>query len=371
MSGNEAIKIGIVAGEHSGDRLGAGIIRALKSSVNVELYGVGGPELSAEGLNSEFNFKKLQVMGLIEPLMNYRELSNLRKDLIKLFLENEIDYFIGVDSPDFNMAIHKKMKIKNSAKNIQLVSPSVWVWRQGRIKSIQKYIDLTICLFSFEHDFFQKRNLHSIHLGHPFATLKKIDKDEVIKSFNLDKDKKYISILPGSRRSELKNMLPTFINFMQIHSKKYPDYNYLIPAADSQSKEFIEDSIPDDIPFSIGVNCSKEFLSISDFSVVTSGTATLEAAVLGCSPIICYKTNAINYSIISRMLKVKHVGLPNLLLNSRIYPELIQKDCSADSILIEAETMQNNRADNDHERRIRDLLSGIGFEEAAYKITSL
>ena len=371
MSVKPVIKIGIVAGEHSGDRLGAGIIKALKSSVDIELFGVGGPQLSKEGLNSEFNFKKLQVMGFIEPLMNFRELSNLRKGLIKLFLENEIDYFIGVDSPDFNITIHKNMKKKNSAKNIQLVSPSVWGWRQGRIKSIQKYIDLTICLFNFEHDFFQENNLPSIHLGHPFATLERTSKDKVFDNFNLNIDKKYISILPGSRKSELKNMLPTYISFMQKHFKKYPDYNYLIPAADQVSKEFIEDSIPDDVPFLIGINCAKEFLSVSDYSVVTSGTASLEAAILGCTPIICYKTSTINYSIISRMLKVKHVGLPNLLLDSRIYPELIQKDCSADSIFNEAETMQNARSNHNQEIYLRDLLSGIGYEEAAHKITLL
>ena len=154
MSNKQDIKIGIVIGEHSGDILGSKIIESLKKEFNVHLVGVGGPLTEKHGLKSIFNFKDLHIMGLIEPLLNIRKLLNHRKSIIKTFEKEKIDFFIGVDSPDFNIPIHKALKKDSSVKTIQLVSPSVWGWRQGRLKNIKKYIDLTLCLFKFEHDFY-------------------------------------------------------------------------------------------------------------------------------------------------------------------------------------------------------------------------
>jgi lipid-A-disaccharide synthase len=368
----KTLKIGIVAGEHSGDRLGAGIIQAFKSQNDIELFGVGGPKLVAQGLISEFDFNKLNVMGIIEPLFNFRELNNLRKKLIKLFKEKEINYFIGVDSPDFNMAIHKNMKATKTSKNIQLVSPSVWGWRENRIKSIEKYIDLTVCLFNFEHDFYNKKNLNSTHLGHPFSNLIPNEKLDVINKFNLDESKKFVAILPGSRKSEIKNILPTYIEFIRKHFEKYNDFNYLIPVADKSSKVLIEkEFFFYDLPIKIGINCSREFLSISDLSVVTSGTATLEAAVLGAEPIICYKTSKLNYFILSRMLKVSHIGLPNLLLNQRRFPELVQQEATSTKILKEVECIQNRQSESFIQEELRDLLHGEGNAKTAEKILLL
>ena len=365
------IKVGIVAGEHSGDRLGAEIIKSIALTHEVKLYGVGGPKLINQGLEPLFDFNKLHVMGLIEPLLNIRELIRLRKQLIKLFIEKDIDYFLGVDSPDFNISIHKAMKNQKTCKNIQIVSPSVWGWRENRINSIKKYIDLTACLFNFEDDFYKKKNLPSIHLGHPFSKLFPKNKESVIKEYNLNPSKKYISILPGSRASEIKNLLPTYIEFIKLHSEKYRDYEYLIPASDQESFNMIEENISKDLPVKLNKNCAKDFLSISDFSVVTSGTATLESAVLGARPIICYKTNPINYFIISRMLKIDDVGLPNLLLGKREYPELIQKSCNPQSILEASESMNHDKYTDNISNKLRDLLVGLSPEESAQEILSL
>ena len=146
MPTNKYLNIGIVCGEHSGDRLGAGIIKEIKKDSEINLYGIGGPKLEELGFKSEFDFSEINMMGLIQPLMNYRKLTSLRSALIKLFLDKEIDIFIGIDSPDFNMGIHKALKRNHDNKNIQVVSPSVWGWRQNRVKSINAYIDLTLCL---------------------------------------------------------------------------------------------------------------------------------------------------------------------------------------------------------------------------------
>ena len=372
MQSKKTLKLGIVAGEHSGDRLGAEIIQALKSTYNIELFGVGGPRISQEGLKSEFDFNKLHVMGLIEPLINIRELTRLRKELIKLFLDKQVDYFVGVDSPDFNMSIHKALKKRSTSKNIQLVSPSVWGWRENRIKSIKKYIDLTVCLFNFEHNYYKKKEMNSIHLGHPFSEMYSSDNEFVINKYNLDGRKKFMAVLPGSRKSEIKNMLPTYISFMKQHHTKYPEYTYLIPVADKSTMEYIQTNFSfEDLPIIIDINCSKDFLSISKLSVVTSGTATLEAAILGAEPIICYKTASLNYFIISRMLKVNDVGLPNLLLDSRQFPELIQKACTAQSILQEAEIIQARDSNDMIVNKLRNLLRGKGREEVVKRISLL
>lgn len=371
MQTKKTLRVGIVVGEHSGDLLGSELIKSLKNENDIELYGIGGPKLSELGLKSEFDFKKINVMGLIEPIKNFRELNKLRKNLINLFLDKKIDYFIGVDSPDFNITIHKHLKKNGLTKNIQLVSPSVWVWRQGRLKHIRDFIDLTICLFNFEHEFYQKENLQSIHLGHPFAHLKNANMEVILNKYNLAVNKHYVSILPGSRKSEINNLLPTYIEFIKEHSKKYSGYEYLIPAADSSSVQDIKSMIPSFLPIHVHKNCSNDFLSVSDYSIVTSGTATLEAAVLSCNPIICYKTGFINYAIISRMLKIDNVGLPNLLLGSRVFPELIQSNCNAQNLMKESEKMQEGFYKDNYALRLKDLLLGEGFQETAKKIRLL
>ena len=357
------IKVGVVAGEHSGDRLGANIISGLKKNHHVELYGVGGPKIVQEGLNSIFDFSKLHVMGLIEPLIKFRQLKHLQKKLICLFIENDIDYFIGIDSPDFNIGIHKTLKQKDVSKNVQVVSPSVWGWRENRIKNIKRYIDLTMCLFNFEHDYYKSKNLPSIHIGHPFSELFKEDTQLIFKKYDLDPLKKYISILPGSRVSEIENLLPTYIEFINLHLNKNQDYIYLIPASDHRIFETIDNLVPKSLPVKISTDSAKDFLSISNYSIVTSGTATLEAAILGACPIICYRTNPVNYFIISRMLKIADVGLPNLLLGSRKFPELIQKECTPKQILKAAESIDYNYL-NSLSEDLRTLL--IGSEETEY-----
>lgn len=364
------IKVGIVAGEYSGDRLGAKIISGLKKTHDVQLYGVGGPKLSQEGLKSIFDYSKLHVMGLIEPLLRLRQLKKLQKKLINLFITNNIDYFIGIDSPDFNIIIHKMLKQKKICKNIQVVSPSVWGWRENRIKNIKRYIDLTMCLFNFEHKYYKNKNLPSIHIGHPFSELFQDEPQAVFKKYNLDSQKKYISILPGSRPSEVKYLLPTYIEFINLHSTNNPDYEYLIPASDQRILETINNLVPKSLPVKIEIDSAREFLSISNHSVVTSGTATLEAAILGACPVICYRTSPINYFIISRMLKIDDVGLPNLLLGSRKFPELIQNQCNPHKILNALESTDNEYL-NSLSDELRSLLVGSKEIECIQAILKL
>ena len=346
------------------------LITELKKTHNLDLFGVGGPKLEALGVSSLFNFSEINIMGLIDPLINYRRLLQLRESLIKIFREEKIDFFIGIDSPDFNIGIHKALKTNSINKNIQIVSPSVWGWRQNRIKSIKKYIDLTMCLFDFEHNFYQDHNHKSIHLGHPFFNLNKIDREITLHSKNLSSNKKYISIIPGSRKSEIQNMFPTYVEFMKKFSEKNKDHIFLIPVADNKTMTLVQ-KLSNDLNANavIEQNSMKEFLSISEFSVVTSGTATLESAILGCPPIICYKTNFLNYAIISRMLKVDNIGLPNLLLGKRYFSELLQNECTKENIYNASRDIFLLKEDSKNIANIlKAKLQGVGFENAAKEI---
>ena len=372
MQNFEVIKIGIIAGEHSGDLIGSKLIEQLKKNHKIKVYGIGGPMLANVGLKSKFDFNELQVMGLIEPLLKIRRLLFIRKTIKKYFLEKNIDIFIGVDSPDFNLNIHRYFKKRTSAKTIQLVSPSVWGWRKGRLKNIKRYIDMTICLFNFEHNFYKENNHKSIHLGHPFVDLKEVYKDDVIKKYELNAAKKYISVLPGSRPSEIKNMMPIYLETIKDIKKINEDYFFLIPAADHKLKEQISNYVGDLSNTLIEVDAANDFLSLSDYSIVTSGTASLQAAVLNSFPIICYKTNFISYSIISRLLTVDMIGLPNLLIDKKVFPELIQYQCNSNQILNEIININHNsNYINYKSLNIQELLKGSGVEAVRKQIISL
>jgi len=257
------LKIGVVAGEHSGDILGYNLIKEIVKENNFELFGVGGPKIESLGLNSLFDFKELQVMGIVDPILNLKKLMSYRNNLISLFNDKEIDFFIGIDSPDFNIGIHKALKPIKTCKNIQLVSPSVWGWRQGRIKKIEKFIDHTVCLFNFEHDFYRERGLNSSHLGHPFSELITGNKEDIIKKYSLDEDRSFISILPGSRNSEILNMMPTYKDFMELYYKNNNNAFFLIPTADESSMLDIKQHLKNiKAPFLISQGATQDFLSI-------------------------------------------------------------------------------------------------------------
>ncbi len=370
----KSLKVGIIAAEHSSDRLGAKIIESLQDIFEIDLYGLGGPEVNANPIVTPngIDYHDLHVMGLIDPLMKLPKILLNRRKLLKLFISYNIDIFIGVDSPDFNIFFHKKLK-SNNVKTIQIVSPSVWGWRENRIRAIEANIDLTMCLFKFECDFYSKKNMQSFFLGHPFSQLKPKNVGDIIKSHSLEASKNFISILPGSRASEISELMPVYIAAAKQLLNQDPNAYFLIPAANKKLATIIE-SIKgiNEIPYKLSLNSAQDFLSISPISIVTSGTATLEAAVLGSSPIICYKTNKLNYAILSRLISTPFVGLPNLLLQKPIFPELIQYDLTPDSIVNSYSKIFSMPGQyQSHLLEINDAISGKGFDNAAKAIKNL
>jgi len=369
----DSLKIGIVAGEHSGDSLGENLLKSLKKIKNLEIYGVGGPRMEGQGLKSSFDFNNLNIMGLVDPILNFSKIMSYRNNLCDLFIEKEIDIFIGIDSPDFNMQIQKKLKKISKIRTVQLVTPSIWAWRKGRLRNIKKYTDLSVSLFKFEHDFYNKHGLNNIFLGHHFSDLKPTEASDILKEFDLDDKNKYISILPGSRKSEIKNMMPTYLEFMELYCNLNENVHFLIPAVNQDDIEHINSYLNEsNINYTIEVDAANEFLSLSEFSIVTSGTASLQSAVLGSHPIICYKTSFFNYFIISRMIQTEIIGLPNLLLSQKFFPELVQKVCTPQNILLETQKLKINKfiLDQKTDLIIKNL-KGVGFDSLAEQLAIL
>ena len=370
----EKLKIGIIAAEHSGDRLGSKLLESLKNIFDVDLYGLGGPEVSSNDIVTPegIDYQDLHLMGLIDPLINLPKILSIRKKLLNLFMLNNIDIFIGVDSPDFNMFFHKKLKHKN-IKTIQVVSPSVWGWRENRIYDIRDYVDLTMCLFKFECNFYEQKNMQSFFLGHPFSQLKPKKNEETISKYNLDSSKDFISILPGSRESEISQLMPVYIEAAKKLLQSNLNAYFLIPAANKKLAEKIQSMQGlDDLPYELVINSSQDFLSLSPVSIVTSGTASLEAAVLGSVPIICYKTNMLNYAILSKLVKTPFIGLPNLLLQEHIFPELIQNDLTPDSIVQSfSKILSEPEKYQSHLSKMNNSMQGKGFDAAAAAVGSL
>ena len=368
------LKVGIIAAEHSGDRLGSKLLESLQNSFDVDLFGLGGPQVNSNEIVTPqgIDYKDLHVMGIIDPLINLPKILSIRKKLLNLFMSNKIDIFIGVDSPDFNMFFHKKLKLQN-IKTIQVVSPSVWGWRENRIYDIQAHIDLTMCLFKFECNFYDQKNMQSFFLGHPFSQLKPGKIHEAISKYGLDSSNSFISILPGSRESEISQLMPVYVEAAKKLSEMNPNAFFLVPAANKKLAEMIESTKGmKDIPHIIAVDAAQDFLALSPISIVTSGTASLEASVLGSVPIICYKTNFFNYAILSRLVKTPFVGLPNLLLQAHVFPELIQNDLTPDSIVnsflkISSDPTQYQM----HLSNMNESMQGEGFEAAAEAINNL
>ena len=288
----ETLKIGIIAAEHSGDRLGAKLLESLQQLYKLKVYGIGGPEVSSFNISSPaaVNYQDLQVMGLIEPIINLPRILSIRKKLLKLFINEGIDLFIGVDSPDFNMFFHKKLKADH-VKTVQVVSPSVWGWRENRLTAIDSYIDITMCLFKFEHEFYNQKNISSFFLGHPFSDFKPSDFKEVMSHYQLSHSKDFISILPGSRKSEISHMMPIFIQAAQEISIHNPNVFFLIPAPNEVLASMIysftnltTNSLFSEIPFTLSII----YITMCWFGALLGNSPHKSFTTIFCSPAIIF-----------------------------------------------------------------------------------
>ena len=332
-------RFGIVAGEKSGDILGASLISALRNYFpNAEFIGVGGSEMVALGCESLCPIDRLSVMGFVEPLRRLPELLTLKRKLRRRFLAERIDAFIGIDSPVFNLSLAKALKNKG-IKTIHFVSPTIWAYRENRVFNIKKSIDLMLTLFPFEKDLYKKHKIKAECVGHPLADQLSL-KDRSCNyrtQLGIPNDQTVVALLPGSRVDEVNRLAPMFFETALEALQKYPKLKFLVPFSNLEThlrlKSYMANlSIVAGEQFTL-VNDSHAALDASDFAFITSGTATLEALFLRKPMVICYKLAPISYLIGSRLIKVPYIGLPNILANEMIVPEYIQKEVTTTALL--------------------------------------
>ena len=324
------MKIGIVSAEPSGDLLGSKILSKLKEKFeNIEVIGVGGGPLIEHDLSPDREM--LEIMGLVDPILNFQKITNFRNDLIENFSDEKIDIFIGIDAPDFNFEIHKKLQ-KKGIKTIHVVCPSVWAWRPGRVKKF-KYVDYMLCLFPFELEYCANVNKQAFCIGHPLLGKQS--------TFECNDKENIICIMPGSRRSEIQNNLQVMVDgFNQFNFEE--KYKAIIPIYKEDDKYLIQHKIQGHKHITLANVESSEILKKSKAAVVCSGTATLEALLAEVPTTVIYKTNWFNHLILKNLMKSEFVSIPNIVADEEIFLELIQTNASSENI---AHDLNSNMAD--------------------------
>jgi lipid-A-disaccharide synthase len=330
------MRIVIVAGEASGDILGAGLIQALnKIHPDITFAGIGGPKMLALGFESLFPLDRLSVMGIIEPLKRLPELLHIRKTIKQYCLNHQVDLFIGIDSPDFNLHIEYFLKTRG-LKTVHYVSPSVWAWRQGRIKNIRKSVDLMLTLLPFEARFYQEHSVPVKFVGHTLADdiPMQVDVESARKNLGIPFAKHVIALLPGSRSSEVELLGELFLQVAEQMQNRLGDCQFLVPAANKQRMQQLQNQISrfPNLPIHLFDGQSHQVMAASDAVLLASGTTALEAMLLKKPMVVAYKMAPLSYAIISRLLKSRYVALPNLLADKMLVPELLQDQANLENL---------------------------------------
>jgi len=329
------MRIALVAGEASGDILGAGLMRALKSrNPAIQFEGIGGPLMAAEGLLSRVPMERLSVMGLVEVLGRLRELLRIRRQLGDHWLASPPDVFIGIDAPDFNLGLEQRLRA-GGIPTVHYVSPSVWAWREGRVKKIARAVDLILCLLPFEVPFYDRHRVDARFVGHTLADDIPLEPDVTAArtALGLAQDATYIALLPGSRGGEVERLGPLFLDAAEHCLRRSPQLQFLLPAANAARRAQIEQQLAGrKLPLTLVDGRSREVMLASDAVLLASGTAALEGMLLKKPMVVAYRFAALSWAIISRLVKVRFVALPNLLADEELVPELLQHDATPDKL---------------------------------------
>ncbi|VVC75330.1 Lipid-A-disaccharide synthase [Aquicella siphonis] len=337
MEHQQVKKIGILAGEASGDLLGARLIQALRSRFpHLQFEGIGGPAMAAAGCDNLFDIERLAVMGFIEPLFRIPDLIKLRSDLYRHFIQHPPDVFIGIDAPDFNIGLELKLR-QAGIPVIHYVSPSVWAWRQYRVRKIAKAVDLMLTLLPFEAKFYEQHQVPVRYVGHPLAEQIPLhtDKIEARRALCIEENATYVALLPGSRRQEIRYMAEPFLRAAYQAWKLRPHLRFITAHVNEQRyQEFYEyyKLYTPDLPLEFFTRRSQDVMAAADVVAVTSGTSTLETMLFKKPMVIAYRMSALTYQLAKLLVKTPYVGLPNLLANELLVPELIQDAASPEAI---------------------------------------
>ncbi len=324
------IRIAMVAGETSGDLLASHLIRALRRHLpSAEFFGIGGPRMEAEGFKALWPCERLAVHGYVDALKRYRELSGIRKRLLALMRRNPPAAFIGVDAPDFNLWLEQKMR-DSGVPSIHFVSPSIWAWRGGRIKTIARSVSHMLCLFPFETAIYERAGVPATYVGHPLADVFPLEPDRraARERLQVDPDATLVALLPGSRESEVRNLARTYLETAQLLASRHPGIGFLVPLATRETRQLFEaaqhETQTTELPLRVLFGHAVDAMTAADVVLVASGTASLEAALLKRPMVISYRIGKWQYRLMKRMAYLPWVGLPNILSGETVVPELLQ-----------------------------------------------
>jgi len=338
MAPQQNRKIALVAGEASGDLLGAHLIQALKKHLPDAVFvGIGGPKMESAGMHVLFPMEKLAVRGYVEVLRHYREIVGIRKKLKHLWLAEKPDIFIGIDAPDFNLSLEHSLK-RGGVPTVHYVSPSIWAWRRERMRQIAQSVTHMLALFPFEKPLYDEAGVPVSYVGHPLADMLPLEPDRggARDLLKLRREGAIVALLPGSRQSEVQAMADLFVRTAQRLLELQPNVTFLVPLVSRETRHLFEETLyrlkVQDMPLTILFGHAHDALIACDVALVASGTATLEAALLKRPMVISYKMPDLSWRIIKRKKYLPYVGLPNILAGRFIVPELIQEDATADNL---------------------------------------
>lgn len=328
------MRIGLVAGETSGDLLGAGLIKALQERCpDATFEGVAGPMMQAAGCEAWEEAETLAVFGLIEPLKVLPKLLKLRRTLVRRWTENPPDVFIGIDAPDFNLGLEIKLR-ERGIKTVQYVSPSVWAWRQGRVRKVARAVNKVLCLLPFEKTFYDEHDVAADFVGHPMADNVPIDLDTAtIRSALSIQAPAVVAVLPGSRHSEVSRLGPIFANTCALLLKTHPELRFVAPMINDRLKQLFErhlDTVGIRENFLITDGDAQSAIAASDLVLLASGTASLQTAMLRKPMVGAYRFSALTYAIAKtfKLVNVPFFTLPNLLTEEPLVPEFLQAEAT-------------------------------------------
>lgn len=337
--GPRGLRIGILAGEASGDILGSRVLAALRQRFpDLTVEGMGGPLMEAQGLTSMYPMERLSVMGFVEPLKRLPELLRIRGALYRHFRDNPPDVFLGIDSPDFNLHLEQKLRAQG-IRTAHLVSPTIWAWRAGRIRKIKRAVDQMLCLFPFELDIYRQHAMAATFVGHPLADEIPLhtDKGPARAALGLPPTAKVLALLPGSRGGEVRLLAPLFLEAARQLSERDPAIHFVLPAASEARMTQIHAELAHfpELPVTVLAGQSRQAMAAADAILLASGTATLEAMLLKRPMVVAYRMGELSWQVASRIATTRFVALPNVLAGERIVPELLQHAATPEAMVDE------------------------------------